>query len=120
LLLLIVSDWSTTFFVSTVILVLTPAFFAAAHFVILGRVLTILGDDYSLFPSRFVLPFFLTLDLVSICIQAIGSGIAGAAETVSAKVFLFSLRLRLSWSSTSFLFTWRLHRITKTLILVVT
>lgn len=74
------------FSISQVLLVVTPVFFAAIHFAILGKVLMMFGRKYSLVNPKFVIPFFVTLDVVSLVVQGAGSGLAGAAETVAKDV----------------------------------
>lgn len=60
--------------------VLTPAFFAAAHFSILGLCLVMFGQEYSLVSPHLIVPFFVGVDIVSLIAQGTGSGMAAVAE----------------------------------------
>lgn len=63
-----------------VIIVVTPVFFAAVHFTLLGRVLSIFGDKYALIKPKWIVPFFVSVDVASLIIQGVGSGKAAVAE----------------------------------------
>lgn len=64
-----------------VILVLTPAFFAAAHFTILSKLGELFGDQYiKPVRSSWMIPFFVVLDVASLAVQGGGSGQAATAE----------------------------------------
>ncbi|PWN36562.1 RTA1-domain-containing protein [Meira miltonrushii] len=64
-----------------VILVLTPAFFAAAHFTILTKICQLYGAKY-VWPIRpsWMIPAFVLLDVASLAVQGGGSGEAAIAE----------------------------------------
>ncbi|MCO5590225.1 hypothetical protein L7F22_044194 [Adiantum nelumboides] len=64
-----------------VILVLTPAFFAAAHFTILTKMCQLHGAKY-IWPVRpsWLIPMFVVLDVASLAVQGGGSGQAAVAE----------------------------------------
>lgn len=62
------------------IVVVTPAFFAAVHFAILGRVLILFGRSFALVNPRIIIPFFVSLDVLSLIIQGVGSGLAATSE----------------------------------------
>ncbi|MCO5590224.1 hypothetical protein L7F22_044193 [Adiantum nelumboides] len=63
------------------ILVLTPAFFATAHFTILAKMCRQYGSKYiKPFPPSWLVPLFVLLDLGSLAIQGAGSGLAATAE----------------------------------------
>lgn len=65
-----------------VILVVTPVFFAAIHYTILGRIIELFGQDFTLRylkPSA-IIPAFVGADLLSLGIQGAGSGLAAVAE----------------------------------------
>ena len=70
-----------------VILVLTPAFFAAAHFTILTKVCYLFNPRYiaPLKPS-WLIPFFVLLDVTSLAIQGGGAGKAAVAEIKGGSV----------------------------------
>lgn len=63
-----------------VLVIITPAFFAAVHFAILGRLIRIFGREFCPFPPKLVVPAFVTLDVASLFIQGAGSGIAAVNE----------------------------------------
>lgn len=64
-----------------VILVLTPAFFAAAHFTILVKVCALFDTRYiSPFKPKWLIPFFVIVDVASLAVQGAGSGLAATAE----------------------------------------
>ncbi|PWN25143.1 RTA1 like protein, partial [Jaminaea rosea] len=63
-----------------VLVVVTPAFFAAIHFAILGKVLILFGRKFCFVPPKLIIPFFVTLDVASLAIQGGGSGIAATNE----------------------------------------
>jgi hypothetical protein len=70
-----------------VILVLTPAFFAAAHFTIVVKVcqMSKVNFIHPLKPS-WLIPFFVVLDVASLAIQGAGSGKAAVAEISNESV----------------------------------
>lgn len=65
-----------------IILVITPAFFAAIHYAILGRIIELFGSQFTIahFKPRAITPIFVMLDLASLGIQGAGSGLAAVAE----------------------------------------
>ncbi|CAO1620573.1 unnamed protein product [Parajaminaea phylloscopi] len=65
-----------------VILVVTPVFFAAIHYAILGRIIELFGQSFTLRylkPSS-IIPLFVLVDLISLGVQGAGSGLAAVAE----------------------------------------
>ncbi|PWN47362.1 RTA1-domain-containing protein [Violaceomyces palustris] len=63
-----------------VLLVITPVFFAAIDFAILARVSVLFPVHLSLVRPSYILPFFVTLDILSLIIQAVGSAFAAFAQ----------------------------------------
>ena len=63
------------------LLIITPCLFAAVHFTVLGRICTLFPRKYSLVPPVMVMPFFVSVDIISIIVQGIGAGSAGSADT---------------------------------------
>ncbi|PWN50532.1 RTA1-domain-containing protein [Violaceomyces palustris] len=63
------------------ILVITPALFAAIDFAILGRLATLFPSRYSLVNPKWIVPFFVVLDVASIAVQGGGSGVAASAQS---------------------------------------
>lgn len=75
------TDIVNPYIAQQVILVLTPAFFAAAHFTILTKVCMLYGPRY-IWPVRptWLIPLFVVLDVASLAVQGGGSGNAAVAE----------------------------------------
>ncbi|KAK0511322.1 hypothetical protein JMJ35_005895 [Cladonia borealis] len=69
----------TLFSLQISILIICPCFFSAGIYYILGRMINKYGRQYSLISSSMYLKIFITFDVVSIIIQAIGGGMASAA-----------------------------------------
>lgn len=66
-------------------LIIAPAFMAAGNYILLGRIIPVLGTKYSfIHPLSYTIVFVLG-DLISLVIQAIGGGQASAAETLEGK-----------------------------------
>ncbi len=61
------------------LIMLAPWFFSAGIYYILGRMIDKYGRQYSLISSGLYPKIFITFDIVSIIIQAIGGGMASAA-----------------------------------------
>jgi hypothetical protein len=60
-------------------LILGPAFFSAWAYTILGYCITRLGSAYSLLKPKWYLILFVTADIISLVLQAIGGGQAAVA-----------------------------------------
>ncbi|KAH7106600.1 RTA1-domain-containing protein [Auriculariales sp. MPI-PUGE-AT-0066] len=60
--------------------IISPTFLVAANFVILGRVIFLVGPEYSRLSPTWYTKVFLTADLVALVIQAIGGGLASSAN----------------------------------------
>ena len=56
-----------------------PCFFSAAIYYILGQMITQYGRRYSLISARMYLAIFISFDIISIVIQAVGGAIASKA-----------------------------------------
>jgi len=63
--------------------IISPTFLSAANFIILGRIVTIVGPQFSRLSPRNYARIFLTADVVALVIQAIGGGMASSADTPS-------------------------------------
>ncbi|WFD30286.1 hypothetical protein MSPP1_001303 [Malassezia sp. CBS 17886] len=63
------------------LLIITPCLFAAVHFTCAGRLGTMFPRELSIVRPVFIMPFFVTLDVVSLVIQAIGAATAGTADS---------------------------------------
>lgn len=64
-----------------VIVVMTPVFFSAAQFAILGKVLQKIEKPLNPFSSKKVMVGFIIFDVIALLVQAAGSAIAAIAET---------------------------------------
>ncbi|KAH7096280.1 RTA1 like protein-domain-containing protein [Auriculariales sp. MPI-PUGE-AT-0066] len=63
---------------------LSPTFLVAANFIILGRIITLVGLQYSRLKPRAYAYIFLTADAIALVVQAVGGGQAAAAITLPA------------------------------------
>ncbi|GHJ87964.1 hypothetical protein NliqN6_4366 [Naganishia liquefaciens] len=72
----------TSFLMQISSLIMAPAFMAAGNYILLGRIIPVLGTRYSfIHPTSYTIVFVFG-DLVSLIVQAIGGGKASAAETL--------------------------------------
>ncbi|KAN0060484.1 Envelope glycoprotein gp160 [Thecaphora frezii] len=62
------------------ILVITPAFFAAIDFTILGKLSQVFPPKYSILKPKYIIPMFVCLDVLSLGVQGGGSGVAAIAQ----------------------------------------
>lgn len=62
-------------------LLTAPVFFTAAIYVLLGRLIQILGRDSSILSPSLYLWIFCTCDVISLIVQAIGGGMASSASS---------------------------------------
>jgi hypothetical protein len=70
------------FLAQTVTLIIAPSFFSAALYVVFGKIIAIVGRQYSLLAPKWYTLIFVIADLISLIIQAIGGGQAAiAAQT---------------------------------------
>ncbi|PTU21720.1 hypothetical protein P175DRAFT_0500602 [Aspergillus ochraceoroseus IBT 24754] len=70
---------STAFLIQISTLIIAPTFFTAGVYILLGRFIQILGRDSSALSPRLYLWIFVTCDIVSLVVQAIGGGMASSA-----------------------------------------
>lgn len=68
-------------------LIIAPAFMAAGNYILLGRIIPVLGTRYSFIHPLSYTIVFVTGDVISLVIQAIGGGKASAAETLDGESF---------------------------------
>ncbi|KAF4254965.1 hypothetical protein KXW98_004865 [Aspergillus fumigatus] len=69
----------TAFLMQISTLIIAPTFFTAGIYVLLGRFITILGRESSIISPNLYLWIFVTCDIISLVVQAIGGGMASAA-----------------------------------------
>ncbi|WWD16916.1 hypothetical protein CI109_101348 [Kwoniella shandongensis] len=69
----------TPFLMQISTLIIAPAFFSAWAYTVLGYCITRLGPAYSLLSPRMYLAVFVTADIISLVVQAIGGGKAAVA-----------------------------------------
>jgi hypothetical protein len=62
-------------------LALAPAFSAAACYLILGTIISRLGQRYSRLSVKTYASVFVTGDIISLCIQGVGGGVASGGKT---------------------------------------
>ncbi|KAL4885092.1 RTA1 like protein-domain-containing protein [Aspergillus karnatakaensis] len=67
---------SQAFLMQITTLIIAPTFYTAGVYILLGRFIQILGRDSSVLSPRVYLWIFVTCDIVSLVIQAIGGGMA--------------------------------------------
>ncbi|KAL7419921.1 hypothetical protein Q5752_005839 [Cryptotrichosporon argae] len=65
-------------------LIMAPVWFSAYCYTALGQAIARLGPEYSVLPPRWYFIVFLTADVVSLVLQAIGGGQAAAAASRAA------------------------------------
>ncbi|KIK59468.1 hypothetical protein GYMLUDRAFT_85825 [Collybiopsis luxurians FD-317 M1] len=65
-------------------LIISPTPLLGAHFIIFGRLVQILGSQYSRFKPRLYSRIFLSCDIISLVVQAVGGGMTASAITDSA------------------------------------
>ncbi|KAK6530551.1 hypothetical protein TWF281_007394 [Arthrobotrys megalospora] len=61
-------------------LIFAPAFFTGAIYYLLKQFIDVTGREYSLLPPKLYLWIFITIDVISLAIQAAGGGIASSAS----------------------------------------
>ncbi|KAF3914519.1 hypothetical protein AA313_de0208503 [Arthrobotrys entomopaga] len=71
---------NTAFLMQISTLIFAPAFFTGGIYYILKQFIDISGRRYSLIPPRLYLWIFITVDVLSLAIQAAGGGLASAAS----------------------------------------
>ncbi|RAL15500.1 RTA1 domain-containing protein [Aspergillus homomorphus CBS 101889] len=70
---------STAFLMQISTLIIAPTFFTAGIYVLLGRFISLLGRETSMLRPKLYLWIFVTCDIVSLVVQAIGGGLASMA-----------------------------------------
>ncbi|WWD21830.1 hypothetical protein CI109_106318 [Kwoniella shandongensis] len=74
----------TPFLMQICTLIMAPVFFSAYDYVVLGMAIKRLGPQYSLIPANWYFIIFITADLVSLILQAIGGGQAASSAADGA------------------------------------
>ncbi|RAH72299.1 RTA1 domain-containing protein [Aspergillus aculeatinus CBS 121060] len=70
---------STAFLMQISTLIIAPTFFTAGIYVLLGRFIALMGPETSMLSPKLYLWIFVTCDIVSLVVQAIGGGLASIA-----------------------------------------
>ncbi|PYI15052.1 RTA1-domain-containing protein [Aspergillus japonicus CBS 114.51] len=70
---------STAFLMQISTLIIAPTFFTAGIYVLLGRFIALMGPETSMLSPKLYLWIFVTCDVVSLVVQAIGGGLASIA-----------------------------------------
>ncbi|MCJ1247808.1 hypothetical protein MMC30_005023 [Trapelia coarctata] len=68
------------FLIYLICLTIAPAFFSAAIYLCLARIIVVYGENISRFSPRFYTITFIICDFVALCLQGGGGGIASAAN----------------------------------------
>ena len=77
-----IDDYDNNFFIIYLVgLTIGPAFFSAAIYLCLTRIIAVYGTGISWFTPRFIACFFIACDLVSLVLQAAGGALASLAST---------------------------------------
>ncbi|KAI0179022.1 RTA1-domain-containing protein [Hypoxylon sp. FL1284] len=71
---------SNAFMIQIVTLIIGPVFYTAALYVLLGNLIIILGRNYSLLSAKMYTIIFVTCDVISLIIQAVGGAMASMAS----------------------------------------
>ncbi|KAF5388941.1 hypothetical protein D9757_005158 [Collybiopsis confluens] len=74
---------SDPYMIQIACLIISPTPLLGAHFIIFGRLVEILGPQYSRFRPRLYSRIFLSGDVVSLVVQAVGGGMTASASTDS-------------------------------------
>ncbi|WWC70189.1 uncharacterized protein I206_104139 [Kwoniella pini CBS 10737] len=64
-------------------LVIAPTFFSAANYILLGKIMSNVGPEYSSLHPQSFSTMFIIADVVCLVVQAAGGGIAGTANTTN-------------------------------------
>lgn len=69
-------------------LTIGPVFIAAAIYLSLGRIVVVYGEDISRIKPRTYTVFFMGCDIISLCVQAVGGGIAASTPVTNQTMVL--------------------------------
>ncbi|KLO10602.1 RTA1 like protein [Schizopora paradoxa] len=88
---------STPFMIQISTTIISPTPFLAAYFIILGRLIRILGTQYSRLSPRQYTIVFCTADVVALVVQALGGGLASGATdpTPGGNIMLAGIAIQL-------------------------
>ncbi|KAG9023182.1 hypothetical protein FS837_005916, partial [Tulasnella sp. UAMH 9824] len=79
------SSWNyhsdNAFYMNICCTIIAPSFMTAAMFVIMGRIINLVGAEYSRLKPRTYSILFISADLLALIIQAIGGAAAASADT---------------------------------------
>ncbi|KAH8196203.1 hypothetical protein TruAng_009619 [Truncatella angustata] len=71
-------------------LTIGPVFIAAAIYLSLGRIVVVYGEDISRIKPRTYTIIFMGCDIISLCIQAVGGGIAASTPITNQTMVLYA------------------------------
>ena len=74
----------TPFVMQISTLIIGPVFFSAYNYVVLGSAINTLGPQYSLVSPKFYYFIFITADLISLILQAVGGGQAASQASTNS------------------------------------
>ncbi|KAH8798504.1 RTA1-domain-containing protein [Flagelloscypha sp. PMI_526] len=73
----------TPFMIQISCTIISPTFLLAINFLVFGRVVNLLGQEYSLLPSRWISILFISADLIALVVQGVGGGLASGDQPVT-------------------------------------
>ncbi|KIO22641.1 hypothetical protein M407DRAFT_116512 [Tulasnella calospora MUT 4182] len=69
------------FYMNICCTIIAPSFMTAAMFIMMGRIIGLVGDEYSRLKPRTYSILFISADLVALVVQAVGGAAAASADT---------------------------------------
>ncbi|KAG9017971.1 hypothetical protein FRB90_012796 [Tulasnella sp. 427] len=69
------------FYMNICCTIIAPSFMTAAMFIMMGRIINLVGPEYSRLRPRTYSILFITADLIALCVQSVGGAAAASAET---------------------------------------
>jgi hypothetical protein len=79
-----IDDFNNNYFIIYLVgLTIGPAFFSAAIYLCLARIIAVYGNNLSWLTPRFITCFFIACDFLSLVLQAAGGALASLANTKS-------------------------------------
>jgi len=78
------------FVIGVTSLIIAPTFLVAANFIILGRIIRRLGPQYSRLTPRRYMIIFVSCDIISLQVQAMGGVLASSSQSSQSRIHLGS------------------------------
>ncbi|TDL17127.1 RTA1-domain-containing protein [Rickenella mellea] len=95
--------------------IISPTFLLAVYFVLLGRIILMLGPQYSRLPPKYYLRIFCTVDVIALVVQAVGGAWASVAvdPRPGGRVMLYGIIFQLvaliAYNALGAEFFWRFY-----------